>query len=383
MLNIYAPINLLGYGIHASNIIKALMDKNIPINLSKIGQVQVDPYFEPYWKAAEQNLNQFSSKNPTLFIFHDELSHQCSGNPVAVFSVFETTVLKPLSKHMLMNGPADMIFTTTEEHANILKQNGITKPIHVVHEGVDDCIFNTIPTTKYIDTGKFTFITVGKNEKRKNTNEIVKAFIDVIGSQEAALIAHTFNPFLNNQQDHPFKNLACWVNFDPASRGFRYAGWTGKAHKFTNGKADIYFTAPTIQTAEMACLYYSANVGIQCSRAEGWDLPLSEMLACGIPAIATNVLGHSEYLPGLPEHQDLIINPRGSEAAQDGLWFKGDLGEWSIIDQNDIKDKIDQVFKNKDIYSVKSEKISTYMTENYSWSKAADKIKTILNLGYC
>lgn len=386
MLNIFAPINLLGYGIHANNLIKALSDKNIDLNLTKIGQVQVDPYFEPYYKATEARLPEFNAKNPSLFIFHDEFSNQSSGSPLAIFSVFETSKLKPLSKAMLNNGPADIIFTTTQQHANLLKENGITKPIHVVPEGIDDCIYNTIPATKYIDTKKFTFITVGKHEKRKCTNETVQAFMKVADGKPVALIAHTFNPFLNNQKDHPFKNLACWIGFDPAIYGFKYMGWSGKAHKFTKKETDVYFTAPTIQTAEMACLYHSANVGLQLSRGEGWDLPLTEMMACGLPTIATVCLGHSEYLMpstdrSVPEAvSELLIMANGNEVANDEIWFKGEQGTWNTYDTNNIESKIQLVMDNQEKYTPKSEEIATYMETNFAWAKAADKITTILNL---
>ena len=74
MINVYAPINHLGYGIFSQNIIKTLMDKNVDINLTVIGQVQNDPYFEPYWKRTsnESNKLNYNSKNPSLFLFHDD-----------------------------------------------------------------------------------------------------------------------------------------------------------------------------------------------------------------------------------------------------------------------------------------------------------------------
>ena len=386
MINIFAPINLLGYGIHSNNILKALMDAQVPVNLTKLGQVQNDPYFEPYWKKADQNIDKFDAKNPSLFIFHDELSNQACGSPLAVFSIFETSKLKELSKHMLINGPADIVLATTQRHAELLKENGVDKPIYVVNEGIDDVIYNTIPPSKHIDTGKFTFITAGKREVRKNTDQIVQAFMDVADGKEIALIAHTFNPFLNKTKDHPFKNLACWIGFDPSNQGFTYAGWNGKAHRFSKDKADIYFTAPMIQTAEMACLYHSANVGIQCSRGEGWDLPCTEMLACGLPTIATECLGHSEYLKpseqrSVPESvSELVIEPSGEETAEDGMWFKGEQGIWNTYNFEDIKEKMTQVLENKEKYTEKSEEISNYMVDNFSWTKAVDNIKAILHI---
>ena len=379
MVNVFAPINLLGYGIHANNLIKALSDLGQEMTLTKLGPVQSDPYYESYWKAADANMLKFDSKNPSLFIFHDEYSYQASGKPLLTFSVLETNKLKPISKQILMNGPTDGILVTTDAHRNLLIENGITKPIHVVNEGVDDCIFNTIPCDKAIDTKKFTFITVGKREKRKSTDDIIYSFIQTMANKPVALIAHTFNPFINQTKDHPFKNLTCWSGIDPQGFGFKYEGWQGKYHKFSNGTADIYFTAPVFQTPELPTLYHSANVGIACSKGEGWDLPLTEMMACGLPCIATMCLGHGEYLPGSPEvQQELIINPTGTEVANDGVWFKGDQGEWSTINRTDIEAKINFVYENKDKYQAKSEELSSYITTNYSWKKAAEKILTLI-----
>lgn len=379
MINIYAPINLLGYGIHANNMVKALMDNGEEINLTPLGEVQNDPYFEPYWQKARDNALNFDAKAPSLFIFHDQFSHQACGNPLLSFSVFETTKLSELSKRMLMNGPTDVILTTTAAHKAILEENGISKQIEVVNEGVDDCIFNTVPPNKFINTGKFTFITVGKNEMRKNTDAAIMSFIKTMGDKEAALIAHTFNPFANKQKGHPFQNLACWVGFDPQQYGYRYIGWTGSSHHFSNDKSDIYFTPPIIQTAEMARLYHSADVGIAISRGEGWDLPLTEMLACGLPTIATNCLGHSEYLTNAPEIQkDLVIEPTGKELANDGLWFKGEQGDWDTFNLKAVSELITKTYEDKEKYGTKSEEISNYILDNYTWSKAAERVKEII-----
>jgi hypothetical protein len=107
----------------------------------------------------------------------------------------------------------------------------------------------------------------------------------------------------------------------------------------------------------------------------------SEMLACGLPTIATRCLGHNEYLPGLNDTMgELIIDPTGSEVANDGIWFNGNQGEWSKIEAANIKEKLDLVFNNQSKYLTKNEDLSTYMINNFSWSKAAEKLKTLLNL---
>lgn len=273
MINVYGSISNLGYGVHACNMVKALIENGQDINLTTIGQQQLDPYFEIYCREAINNKDKFNSSNPSIFIFHDEHSTQAVGNPLLTFSIFETTKPKDESINVLNNGLSTGILTTTKKHKEILSQFIKDKQIHVINEGVDDCLFNTIPIDKYIDTKKFTYITTGKVEERKNTNFILKTFITKMKDKNVALIAHTFNLFVHKINDHPFKNLNCWSGINPLNYGFEYKGFDGKAHKFTHNDCDIYFTAPIIPVSLMPSLYHSANVGIQVSRSEGWDLP--------------------------------------------------------------------------------------------------------------
>lgn len=374
MINIYAPINSLGYGVHANNMIKAFSDLNEETNLTTIGTIQNDPYFESYWKKSEKNKVNFSNSSPSLFIFHDEYSTKAKGSPLCTFSIFETDKIKEASLNALNNGPTDIVLATTDEHKLILEENGITKPISVIDEGVDSMIFNTIPIDKHIDTNKFTFITAGKNEERKNTSMAIRSFITTMKDKEVALIAHTFNPFINKTKEHPFKNLKSWSDINPISYGFEYKGTNNKFHKFSYKDCDIYFTFPGLQTAELGCLYHSANVGIQISRGEGWDLPAVEMLACGLPTIASCCIGHSHYLNCGPVIQgELLVEPSGKELANDGVWFNGTNGNWSIIDQTKVEEKLCYVFNNKERFENKSEEISGYMADNYSWESAAKK----------
>jgi len=377
MINIYGTINALGYGIHANNMIKAFSDANVDINLTTIGQIQSDSYFEEYWKKAQENRINYEMNSPSLFIFHDELSNQANGSPLFVFSIFETTQPKSESIAMLKNGPASHILVTTQKHKELLELQNIGKPIYVVNEGVDDTIYNTIPVDKYIDTSKFTYLTVGKKEERKKTNLIIKSFIDLMSDKEVALIAHTFNPFANKENVHPFKNLMSWSDINPIDYGFEYKGWDGKAHRFTKNKCDIILTAPGLPTTLMSTLYHSANVGIQISRGEGWDLPLMEMMACGLPCIATDCLGHSEYLK--PSTEDpLIISLDKKEIADDGIWFKGNVGEWSVVNEDCFKQKLLYTWENREKYEEKSEDLADYTAETFAWSKAVDQFNKLL-----
>lgn len=377
MLNIYAPINPLGYGVHSNNMIKAFVELGIDINLTPIGGIKSETHFEKYWKpAVDKKPTTFDKNSPSLFIFHDIQSNTYCGNPMMTFSVFETTKIPPTSVHML-NNVADIVLTTTELHKTILESNGIVPDkIKVVHEGVDPDVFDTECTHKWLDTNKFTFITAGKCETRKNTNMIVRAFVEEFQYKEAALICHTYNPFMEQKEPNAIKRF---TNVNIPGFGYQLVEDNDKGWKFTNGISDIYFTKPSLSTTEMKQLYHSANVGIQYSRGEGWGLPLQEMLACGLPCIASNCLGHSEYLAGSPRvQQELIIDPKGMIDAKDDMWFKGDHGEWADMSFEDLIDKMEEVYNNSGRYATFNNDLSNYYRTNYTWKSAASTIINII-----
>ena len=379
MIQIFSAINNLGYGCHANNLVKALIEKGQEINHTLIGEPQLDPFFELYIKEAAKNKDKFDIKNPSLYIFHDELSNQACGTPLFTYSIFETSQLKQQSLNMLENGPTNVVLTTTVQHKQYLLNQKITKPIEVVHEGIDETLFNTIPVDKYIDTKKFTYITVGKREERKNTDLLIRLFINIMKDKEVALICHTFNPFINNTQDHPFKNLSCWSGVNPIKHGFEYKGFNGKAHCFTYQKCDLYFTIPTIPVSNMPSLYHSANIGIQVSRGEGWNLSLQEAMACGVPCIATDCLGHIEYLTDAPNIQkNLLVKKIDMTIAIDNLWFKGNQGIWDNLNIENFTRVLEDSFNNQTLYQNKNEQLADYMSLNYSWGKAADELITVI-----
>lgn len=375
-INIFGPINQLGYGIHCINMVKAMIDFTDSLYLSPIGPIQNE--------ASDKDLLEtltkpayFKANSPSLFIFHDQFASQFTGIPRIVFSVFELDRISNGSKNML--NQCDMVFTTTKAHKEILEKCGVKTPVHVVHEGINTLDFNMYPCKPLINTGKPTFITVGKNEKRKNTDKIIKAFIDVAMYKETTLICHTFNPFL--AQKNKSTDLRAWTGIpqEISSMGFQMKEQAPDYIKFTNGCCDLFFTKP-IPKAKMRSLYTSAQVGIQCSSAEGWDLPLNELLGCGIPCITTDCLGHREFLPGDIEPQRALridCESSWTEEAKDDMWFKGGEGNWYNIPLDKIREKIEYVLESdvKGPYQA----LSNYIRDNFTWKKAAETVTKILS----
>lgn len=374
-LNVYTPISNLGYGVHGLNTTKALAKYTKNLYISTIGQTQIE-HGDEHFIELHVNPLLFKSKAPSLFIFHDQFGHQFTGNPRIIFSVFELDNISPISKHML--GNTDIIFTTTQDHKNVLINSGLDESkIYIVHEGADPLLYNMNPCKPLIKTNKPTFITVGKKEKRKNTDKIIQAFLDVCKYKETALICHTFNPFIA-QKNH-MADFRCFT--DIASNiielGFIIDDQPDYL-KLSNGVCDIYFTKQ-VPVNKLIALYKSANIGIQCSSAEGWNLPTNELLACGIPCIATTCFGHREFLPkDIDIQNQLTIQCQDSwlKDAKDDIWFKGGEGRWFEIPIDEIRQKIELALELHIInpYGL----ISNYILNNYTWDHAAKTIHDIL-----
>jgi len=369
-INIIGPINRLGYGIHANNMLKAFNDIGLTTSLTTAGEIQDNDNIDVVMQSVS---TPFKNDSPTLHIFHDEYLDEFPGKYTIGFSVFETDVV-PQETIQKIEKYCEMVFTTTEDHKNILIMNGITKPVEVINEGVNPELFNVEPVDKLIDTGKYTYLVLGKNEKRKNTSKTMTALIEKVQYENVAMILHTFNPFLKTN------DINKWYNINPIALGYKIVEDTQYYIKFTNSYSDIYYTKAVLDTVQMKQLYHSANVGINCSSAEGWGLPEMEMMACGKPVIISNVIGHKEYIKNLPVYNELIIEPIGKEIANDGLFFKGNKGSWYTIDISDIKDKVKYAFENN-IGETISEELSNYITTNYNWKLQAEKIKQIINRG--
>ena len=214
-------------------------------------------------------------------------------------------------------------------------------------------------STEYIinharQRGYWTFLHIGKWEKRKNTEMLVRCFYEACEHTKvhAELKLKCSNPFNINWES------ACH-KLKTEYEAVRKIGWT------TLIKGEFCME-------DMPGLYHSCDFGLYASSGEAWNLPVLESIACGLPTITTDFAGQSEYLASYPK--ELIVSAGTKKLADDGLFFKGDKGCWIEPDYDELFAVIGYVLRNAEkIYELKRGECIKAVSE-FTWANAVKNI---------
>src|SRR5690606_3827184 len=191
------------------------------------------------------------------------------------YAVFETTRLPGHLRRAIAS--LDQVWVPAHWCRDRLVAQGIpAERIRVIPEGVDVEKYGRAPVER--EPGAvFRFLSVGKWEKRKCQEELIRTFIDTFDESEPVeLILHAHNPFL------PGVSL---------ERKIREAS-VGTRHRIRASAA--------LSDAELVALYRGCDAFVLPSRGEAWGLPIVEAMAAGLPVITTAHAGPLDFIA--PEH---------------------------------------------------------------------------------
>ena len=119
-------------------------------------------------------------------------------------------------------------------------------------------------------------------------------------------------------------------------------------------------------------LLQNANVLISCARAEGWNLPLIESLACGTPSIYTKCSGQLEFTKG----EGLGVEILGEEPATNNqnLSYEHNIpGNFYTPDLEDLIKKIKDSYSNYNIWKKWHLQHSKEIRQEFSWKNQSKK----------
>ena len=354
-LTIQAPINSLGYGVAAYNIFNTLYQGDSSVALRCIGE----PEFVN--SAIEAGiLNQSGKSDYTVKIWHQHDLFDFVNCKTAVgFPIFELDRFSDLEKRSLRH--CDQIMVCSEWAKSIvmdqcppISYRGIDleafadeSRVHVVPLGVDVDMFKPCQSGRK----ETIFFNCGKWEKRKGHDILLEAFNRAFTNEDQVeLWMMCDNPFIgdmNKKWQEIYKNSPMGSKIRVIPRQ--------KNHK------DVYN------------IMRQTDCGVFPARAEGWNLELLEMMACGKEVIATNYSAHTEFCN---EENCRLIEPDGMEEAFDGVFFGGGSGDWASFSE----DSIEQLVRHmRDFHAAKTKgwvanHAGIETASNFTWENSAQEL---------
>lgn len=346
MINLIAPINTLGYGVAGYNILKQLYSTDKALSLYPIGDPEIKD--EIVLKSLE-NQGQYLA-SPCLKIWHQhDLSMRIGNGEHIGFPIFELDSFTDIEIKSLNH--CDKLFVCSKWAKRVvLSQTKFTdNEVHVVPLGVDTDLFQAEISTR---RPKTIFFNCGKWEKRKGHDILLECFnLAFNDADNVELWMMCDNPFIGEQNEQ-------WVNLYKSSP----LGDKIRIIPRQQNHQDVYN------------IMSQADCGVFPARAEGWNLELLEMMACGKHVIATDYSGHTEFCN---EENCNLVNVDNMETAFDGVFFNGSHGLWAEMSQTqkdqiisymrDIHDK-----KQNGLLSINNFGIQT--AENFSWYNSAKEV---------
>lgn len=345
MINITAPINNLGYGVASYNIVKALFKQGEKLQLHPIGPVDPGSGGEFLQDIMQNHSLQLDSSAPSVKIWHQNDIHHHIGKSLHVgFPIFELDTFNDNEIWSMKHN--DRLFVCSEWAKNTIKSHKHIDhmDVRVVPLGVDSAIFKpksmSRPTTVFFNCGKW--------EKRKGHDILVECFNDTFDHQDdVELWMMCDNPFLGEKNNE-------WVDLYKKSK--------------LGNKIRIIPRQP--RQSDVFDIMSQVDCGVFPTRAEGWNLELLEMMACGKNVIATNYSAHTEFCDS---SNCRLVDIDSLETAFDGIWFTGG-GLWAAIGEKQKKAFSDHM---RSVYSLKKngkleQNIAGITTaRKFSWKNSA------------
>jgi glycosyltransferase involved in cell wall biosynthesis len=303
-LNFIGPVcgDATSYSICTQNIVTEL-SKLCNISLFPIGKAQQFPLgqYPEMVNALNNGMLNFDHTADCVRLYHAFSQDMFVGTGLHLaFPIFELNDFNEIEKHHLSS--VDDIFVTSEWAKQIVLDTINTTWVHVAPLGVDTTIFK--PCSRQANDATV-FTHIGKAEIRKSSCDIVDCFNAAFTEEDDVILYLSW-------QNRFYEDMPDWNT---------YAKESPLGHK-------IQLVPPDIPVAELVKLYQATDCLVSMSKAEGWNMPLLEAMACGCNVIATDCTAQTEFCTN---DNCLLIEVDEMEIAYDGHFFKGKCGEWHCV----------------------------------------------------
>jgi glycosyltransferase involved in cell wall biosynthesis len=266
----------------------------------------------------------------------------------------------------VVNRDADRVFAFSEYWRQVLKKQGIHRPIGIINHGFEPDDFPVLSKTEVrkqlnLPENAFIFMSLNRNQPRKRLDLLIMAFANLI-------VKHPQMPiFLIMVCDKGEKGG--WNLFDIYSREVKALGGSMNilSNRLLITSKDMSYT-----DTDIVRLYNVADVGVSCAEGEGWGLCSFEMMGVGKPQVVSDVGGHKEFCT--PENSQVV--PIQSRYYLPACYCSLG-GEGHAVDPVEFSIAMEKYVLDSELCAAHGESARAKVLE-YSWEKVCGQLKKFI-----
>ena len=345
-----APVNSLSLGNVSVNLLKEMHKRNIDLTFFPVNEnldfkaYKLNQDFADWFgKSVNNRLLSVKKDTPSLKLWHIAGSEQKLSDKQYLFSFYEAS--EPTKEEVNLVNLQEETFFSSNYSINLFNNLGCKTSF--VPLGFDK-EFSVLPKK---ESDIITFGLIGKWEKRKHTEKIIKLWLKLFGNDfRYRLICCVNNPFYKPEQMQ-----SVLIN---ALEGKKYFNVNFIPYLETNAEINSTMNHIDIDLSGL-------------SGAEGWGLPSFNMTALGKWSVVLNATAHKDWAN---KKNSILVEPVGEESIVDNIFFKpnaqfnkGIIYSWSEEHVVEAMKKAISLAKTKNTEGLK-------LQEQYTWSKTLDII---------
>lgn len=268
-----------------------------------------------------------------------------------------------------LNDYYDECWTPTSWNRDTFLDSGVRIPVHVIPLGIDPEIYfptgpSQMPRAELLSTPRagsievpkgMVFITLYQPGFRKGIDYLIDSFERAFGNDSDVALVLATTVYSSSQ-----------VSQAIAAKGL---------------KARVYGLRGAFWDRELAAIFRSSHAYVSTSVGEGWNLPLIEAAACGLPVIAGSHTAHSELLR---DDTAFLFHPEGFAPIPGSAFQCPWYGEQSFahFGSRSTEELVSLFHEVKDDYSsamAKGMRFAQEIRARFTWDRACEQIMSRLN----
>ena len=302
------------------------------------------PIYTKYENIFDHNVNLILCETNHHYFYHSYVG------PKIAYNVWESTRQPQDFFNKLLE--FDQIWVPSKWQAKYtIEQGADPNKVKVVPEGVDvNTFYPEDPQTvlDYVD-GRFKFILFGRWDYRKSTKEIIETFLNTFDPSEPVDLILSIDNMWGKDMD----------GFETTEERLEHYGFIDERLKIKHFPSrEDYIT-----------YLKNGHVFLSCARAEGWNLPLIEAMACGTPSIYSADSAQMEFAEG----KGLPVKIKGYKSANDSSYARykmSDLpGEYPEPDFEDLAHVMRDAYENYTDHKKRAIEEAKLIHRDFNWER--------------